>query len=61
MLQDMDSMEVSCIVHVKVGTLNHLEHSQIRLWRVIKVGIVRLAVKHDLIVSISFMCDPGDF
>jgi hypothetical protein len=55
MLQDMDSMEVSCIFYVKVGELNHLERSQIWLVTVNKAEIVRLTVQHDMNVSVSFM------
>jgi len=55
MMQDMDSMEASCILYVKVGMLNHLEHSQIWLVTDTKAGIVMLTVQHDMIVSVSFM------
>jgi len=61
MLQDMDSMEESCVFYAKVGMLNHLEHSQIWLVTVNKTGIVRLTILHNLIVSVSFMYYPGDF
>jgi len=61
MLKDMDSIKTSCVFYVKVGMLNHPEHSQMRLVTVIIVGIVRLTVQHDLIVSVSFMYYPGDF
>jgi len=55
MLQDLDNMEASCVFYVKVGTFNHLEQSKICLWTVNKLGIVRLTVQHEVIVSISFM------
>jgi len=61
MLQDLDSMEASCVFYVKVGKLNHLERSQIWLVTVNKGGIVRLTVQHDMIVSVSYMYYPGDF
>ena len=61
MLQGMDSMDASCIFYVKVGMLNHLEHSQIWLVTVNKAGIVRLTIQHDMIVSVSFMYYPGDY
>jgi hypothetical protein len=61
MLHDMDSMEASCIFYVKVGMLNHLEHSQIWLVTVNKAEIVRLTVQHAMIVSVSFMYYPRDF
>jgi len=55
MLQDMDNMEASCIFYVKVGTFNHLEQSKICHVTVNKLGLVRLTVQHDLIVSVSSM------
>jgi hypothetical protein len=42
MLQDMDSLEASCVLYGKVGKLKHLEHGQIGLVTVNKVGIVTL-------------------
>ena len=60
MLQDMDSMEASCIFYVKVGMLKHLEHREIRLVTVNKTRIVRQTGRHDLIVSVSVMYYPGD-
>jgi len=60
MLQDMDNMETSCIFYVKVGTFTHLEQSKTSLLTVNQMGIVRLTVQHDLIVSISFKYYPGD-
>jgi hypothetical protein len=61
MLQDIDSMEASCVFYVKVGKLNHIECNRIWLVTVNKSGIVRLTVQHDMIVSVSFMYYPGDF
>jgi hypothetical protein len=61
MLQDMDSMEASCVMYVKVGKLNHLERNQMWLVTVNKAGIVRLTIQHDMIVSVGFMYYPGDF
>jgi len=60
MFQDMDRMEASCVFYVKVGMLNHLEHSQIWLVTINKVGTVSLTVQYDLIVIVSFMHYPGD-
>jgi len=60
MLQDMDNMEASCVFYVKVSTFTHLEQSETSLLTVIKSGIVRLTIQHDLIVSISFMYYPRD-
>jgi len=61
MLQDMDSMEASCVFYVKVGKLNHIERNLIWLVTVNTAGIVRLTVQHHMIVSASFMYYPGDF
>jgi len=55
MLQDMDNMEASCLIYVKVGMFNHLEQSKICLLTVNTLGIARQTVQHDLIVSVSFM------
>jgi len=54
MLQDMDNMEASCVLYVKVGTLTRLEQSKTPVLTVKETGIVRLTVQHDLIVSVSF-------
>jgi len=54
MLQDMDNMEASCVFYVKVGTFNHLEQKNICLLTGNELGIDRLTVQHDLIVSVSF-------
>jgi hypothetical protein len=60
MWQDMDDMEESCIVYVKVGMFTHLEHCKISLLTVNKTGLVQITVKYDLIVTLSSMYDPGD-
>jgi len=61
MLQDMENMEASCVFYVKVGMFTHLEQSKISLLTVNKLGIVRLTVQHDMIVSVIFMKYPGDY
>jgi hypothetical protein len=48
-------------LYVKVGKLNHLEHSQIWLVTDNQVGIVRLTIQQEMIVSDSFMYYPVDF
>jgi hypothetical protein len=60
MLQDMDNMEASCVFYVKVSTFTHLAQSKTTLLTVNQLGMVRLIVRHDLIVSVSFMYYPGD-
>jgi hypothetical protein len=54
-------MEVSCIYYVKVGIFTHLEQSKIFVLTVNKTGIVRLTVKHELIVIVSFMYYPSNY
>jgi hypothetical protein len=60
MLENMDSMEAGCVIYVKVGMLNYLEHSQIWLVTVNQMGIVRLTVQHNLIDTVCFMDHPRD-
>jgi hypothetical protein len=60
MLQNMNSMEASCVFYIKVGMLNHHEHSPIWHVTINNVGIDRLTVQHDMIVGVSFMYYPGD-
>jgi len=55
MLQDMDNMEASCDVYVKVGTFNPLEQSKNSLLTVNKMGMVRATILHDLIPGVSLM------
>jgi len=61
MLQDLDNMKASCIFYGKVGTFTRLEQSKISLFTFNKMGMVRLTVRHNCIVSVSFMCYPGDY
>jgi hypothetical protein len=60
MLQDMDNMQASCIMYVKVSTFTHLAQSKTTLLTVNQSGMVRLIVQHHLIVIVSFMYYPGD-
>jgi len=60
MFQDMDTIEASCVFYVKVGIFTHLEQFKICFLTVNTMGIVRLTVQHDLIVSVSFMKYPRD-
>jgi len=61
MLEDMDNIEASCDMYVKVTTYSHLEQSKTTLLIVNHLGMVRLTVHHDLIVSVSFMCYPRNY
>ena len=51
----MDNMEASCVVYVKVSMFTHPKRSKISLLTPNKSGIVRLTVKHDMIVNIIFL------
>jgi hypothetical protein len=55
MLQDMDNMEASCILYLKVSTFTHLDQSKISLLTVNKSEIVRLTIQHGWIVEANFM------
>jgi len=60
-LHDMDHMEESCILYVKVGMFDQLEHSKICDLTVTKMGIIMLTAQHDLDFSVSFTKDSWDF
>jgi hypothetical protein len=60
MSQYMENVKASCVFYVKVGTLTPLEQSTSFLLTVNKMGIVRLTVQYDSIVSVDFMYYPGD-
>jgi len=55
MLQDMDHMEAGRVFYVKVRTFDQLEQSKICVLTIISVGIVKLIVRYDMIVSVRFM------
>jgi hypothetical protein len=61
MLQEMDNMEASSVFYVKVGMFTHLEQSTTTLLTVNQSGIVRLTIRHDWIVSVSFIYYPRDY
>jgi len=52
MLHDIDHMKASCVIYVKVGTLNRHEQSKICISTVITLGIAMLTVHHDMMFSI---------
>jgi len=56
----MNNTEASCVFYIKVGMFTHLEQSKTSLLTGNKLGIVRLTVQHDLIVSVSSMYYHGD-
>jgi hypothetical protein len=60
MLQDMDYMEASCVFYVKVSTFTHLAQSKTTPLSVNQWGMVTQIIRHDLIVSVSFIYYPGD-
>ena len=55
MLQDMDHMEASCVIYVKVGRYDQIEQSKISVLPITSLGIVMLAVHYDLMVTVWFM------
>jgi hypothetical protein len=59
MLQDMDNIEPSVVIYVKVGTFTHPEQGKKVFLPVKETAIVRLTVHHDGIASFSFMQYPG--
>jgi hypothetical protein len=52
MLQNIDHMEASCNIYVKVGTLDQLEQSKICVVTISKLGIIMLTTHYDLIVTV---------
>jgi len=44
MLQDMDNMEASCVLYIKVSTFTHLAQSKTTVLTDIQSGMVRLIV-----------------
>jgi hypothetical protein len=60
MLQDMDYIEASCVIYVKVSTFTHLEQPKTTLLTVNQSGMVRLTIQHEFIVCVSFMYYPRD-
>jgi hypothetical protein len=52
MLQDMDHLEASCVVYVKVGRFDDLEGSKICVLTITSFGIIMLTIHHNLMVSI---------
>ena len=60
MLQDMDHMEASCVIYVRVGTLVQLKQSKFCVLTVTKLGIFMLTVQDDSMFCFSFMYSPGD-
>jgi len=60
MLQDMDNIKPTCVFYVKVSTFTHLEQCKTTIVTVNQWGVVTLNVRHELILSVSFMYYPGD-
>jgi len=46
MMQDMEYIETSCVVNVKVGTLNRLEQMKISVLTVTTLEILMLTLQH---------------
>jgi len=60
MLQDVDQLEASCVMHVEVGTLNCLELNNICVLTITTLGIEMLTVHHDIMFRICCIYDPSD-
>jgi hypothetical protein len=60
MLQDMDHMEASCIICVKVGRYHQFPHTKICVLIITWLEIVMLPVHYDKMISVWFMKDHGD-
>jgi hypothetical protein len=52
MLQEVDHMEASCVLYVKVGRFDQFEQRKISGWTVTSLGIVMITVHYDLLVSV---------
>jgi len=55
MLEDMDHMEASWDIDVKVGTFDQVEQNKIWVFAITSLGMVILTIHHDMMVSIWFM------
>jgi len=60
MLQDMEHMQVSSIMNVKVGMLDQLEPTRFCVLTSNDVGLFIITVQHDTIDDGSFMYNPGN-
>jgi len=58
MLEDMDHMEASCILSIKIGMPIRLEPSKICIVTVTTWGIAMRTVEHYVMFSIWFISDP---
>jgi len=47
MLEEMDHMEASCVVYVKVGRFDQFEQSKIIVLTITSLGIVMLTVHYN--------------
>jgi len=52
MLQEMDHIEVFCVVYVEIGRFDQFEHRKISVLNVSSLGIVMLIVHYDSIVNV---------
>jgi len=56
----MDHMEASCVLYVKVGTLDQCEQSKFCVLTIAELGIVMITVQDDSTFSMGFMYFPSD-
>jgi len=61
MLEDMDDVEASCILYVKVVTFDRLEQCKVCVLTTTTIGMVILTIQHDMMFSLSFKPDCWDF
>lgn len=59
-LQNIHTMESSCVSYVKVGKFPHLEQRKISHLSVNETEIITLNVQHNLILSVNFIYYPWD-
>jgi len=59
--QDINQMAASCIVYVKVGTLDRLEQDKICVLSITTLGIAILTIQCQIRFSVCFINDCGDF
>jgi hypothetical protein len=52
MLQEMDHMEASCVIYIKVGRFVQFKKSKFSVLTVTSFGIVMRTVHYDLIIRV---------
>jgi hypothetical protein len=60
MFQDLDNMEASCVIYVKVSKFTHLEQWKTNLLTVNQSGIVWRTIQQDFIVCVRLVYYAAD-